>query len=322
MVTTEKYFEQAALICVDWGSSNFRALLLNFDGKLLDVINSTKGMLDLKPHEFEAKLMKLLAKWLTKKSLPIIMAGMVGSQKGWHEVDYLHCPINISELAGSLRFVKNKQELKIAIIAGIDCQSLYGQYDVTRGEEVQTFGALELIGELKNNTIFCLPGTHSKWMRVEDGKIVDFTTYMTGELFNIISAYSILSCDDCADEINEEAFLAGVKHVKKNGGIMHQIFAVRTHMLNGEIKPANTKSYLSGILISSEINEMLKLLPQNINIVLIGGKILTKYYAIAFDYFKIQYTVIDGEKAAYTSMYSIAKQANFFDQIISSGDNI
>lgn len=299
------------LICVDWGSSNFRAFLVSADGTLVDAVNSTQGMLGLEPDEFEPTLFKQLENW---PKLPIILAGMVGSLRGWCNTDYVTCPINVKKLAVNLTHIENTQQRHIAIVAGIENASDAAQYDVARGEEVQAIGAIDLIGnELEANAIFCLPGTHSKWMNIQKHKITNITTHMTGEIFDILTKYSILAPEGSPQKpnINQKIFLNGVDCAQKDGGLAHHIFSTRTNMLKGVLANDDIETYLSGILIGSEIHETLKSLVDCRHVYLIGNDKLNNIYSLALNHLGIDCTLVNGEQAAYTGMVSIAKQAKF-----------
>lgn len=307
----DKLLAQAKQICVDWGSSNFRAFLLNANGELVDSLYSGKGMLALKPDEFEPILFDLLKHW---PQVPIILAGMVGSLNGWRNVKYLTCPVGLQDLSANLTDIKNSQNRQIRIIAGIDTKTSDAQYDVARGEETQLIGAMQLIGEaLANQAVFCLPGTHSKWMKTSGEEIVSFSTHMTGELFDILMKHSILSPRQVIDDQvmndnaqNDGAFIKGIECAKADGGLAHHIFSARTHMINGELDENEIASYLSGILIGTEIKEMQRLNTDMQHVYLVGNQRLNEIYKLALAQFGLDATLISGEKAAYTGMHSLA----------------
>ncbi|PCI87432.1 MAG: hypothetical protein COB24_06110 [Hyphomicrobiales bacterium] len=307
---TDNFLDQGKLICVDWGSSNFRAFLLDDKAELVDRIYFDKGMLELKPDEFEPVLFDLLKYWPTT---PIILAGMVGSQKGWRNVKYITCPVKMHDLSQNLTHIVNAQARKVAIIAGVDTEASGAQYDVARGEETQVIGAIEMIGQaLEKQAVFCLPGTHSKWMKIADKSIVDFSTHMTGELYDLLIKHSILAPQPAsAPKIeDDEAFIKGVKCAKADGGLAHHIFSARTNMLNGELQQNEIEPYLSGILIGTEIKEMQRAIENMQHVYLVGTQALNKLFQLALQQFDLPSSLIDGEKAAYTGMSSIAKQAN------------
>lgn len=307
---TDNFLDNGKLICVDWGSSNFRAFLLDDKAELVDSIYFDKGILELKPDEFEPILFDLLKYW---PSTPIILAGMVGSLKGWRNVKYITCPVKMQDLSQNLTHIINTQNRQVAIIAGVETGATGAQYDVARGEETQVMGAIEMIGQsLEKQAVFCLPGTHSKWMRIVDKSIVDFSTHMTGELYDLLIKHSILAPQptSAAKIQDDDAFIKGVKCAKADGGLAHHIFSARTNMLNGELQPDEIKPYLSGILIGTEIKEMQRAIADMQHVYLVGTQTLNKIYQLALKQFDLPSSLIDGEKAAYTGMSFIAKQAN------------
>lgn len=302
---------EGELICVDWGSTNFRAFLIGTDGALLNAIFSNQGMLGVKPDAFETTLFNQLKNW---PNLPIIMAGMVGSLKGWRNTNYVTCPVDIKKLSVNLTHIETIQNRNIAIIAGIENNSDAPQYDVARGEETQAIGAIHLVGkQLEPQAIFCLPGTHSKWMSVKNHQITRITTHMTGEIFDMLTKHSILAPQERSEPSskNDKIFLNGLDCAQQDGGLSHHVFSARTNMLKGILANDDIENYLSGILIGSEIKEMLKILPNCDHVYLVGNDKLNQIYSLALNHLGVNCALINGEKAAYTGMHTIAKQAKF-----------
>ncbi len=316
-----------ALVCVDWGSSNLRAFLLSAEGVLIDKVANDKGVLGLSKSDFEPVLAELLQPWAELLPLPVLLAGMVGAAQGWLEVPYTSCPVKLESLTKDLCFVKNSLDLTIAIVPGVKCDSMFSQPDVMRGEEVQIFGALldcESNAEFcdifsaANSSVFCLPGTHSKWASVIGGDsvsacILSFETYMTGELFGLLKRNSILGKlleTQCENEVVLSAFDRGVAHSRAGGGIMHQMFSARTLVLMKELRPDEISSYLSGLLIGAEIYERTKS-DSSIGVVLvIGSEQLNSLYARALSYFSIKNFTLSSDRASLLGVLAIAKQAN------------
>ena len=175
-------------IAVDWGTTNLRVWAMDKKGRIIEKKSSKKGLIFIKERNFEKTLTKLINPWIkNKKYIPIISCGMVGSKQGWKDVGYnkVPCtPINTKSIQKIL--IKNKR-FSFYIIKGL-CQ--YTPYDVMRGEETQIAGFI-----YKNpnfNGVICLPGTHCKWVKFSNGKVLNFKTFMTGELFSLITEQSIL----------------------------------------------------------------------------------------------------------------------------------
>ena len=308
---------EPALICVDWGSTNFRAFLLNGAGALVDQIQTDQGMLKLLQAQFEPTLLTLIAPWLDK-GLPILMAGMVGSKQGWFDAGYVSCPVDQKGLSEQLFFVPNAANLKIAIVPGIKGLSHADQPDVMRGEEVQFFGALALLaGQAleSETTLYCLPGTHAKWLRTnqQGNAVVSFSTQMTGELYSLLEKHSLLGrmtqAGDPYPNQNLTAFEAGVARSQINGDLLHSLFSARTRVLMEHMQASDVRSYLSGLLIGAEVKSMLKALPQVEKVLLIGNEKLSELYRHTLGLFGVAGVPVDGDKAAYQGLLLIAKQA-------------
>ena len=172
-------------IAIDWGSSHLRIWAMGMDGRVLAKKTSVEGAGGLQSHQFEAVLHAHIDEWLSKDSMPILACGMVGSRQGWVEAPYDKTPTKPAQKM--IRFKGEDSRLDMAIIAGI-CQSQPA--DIMRGEETQIAGFLAMHPDYKG--VLCLPGTHSKWVKIEDGQIIHFKTMLTGELFALLSKQSVL----------------------------------------------------------------------------------------------------------------------------------
>ena len=175
---------------------------------------------------------------------------MIGSRQGWAEAPYAECPAGFSEIAAAMKEVRWGAHHGW-IAPGLTCRDESGVRDVMRGEEVQILGVIEELGAGEHR--ICLPGTHSKWARVRDGRIERFGTYMTGEVFAVLKAHSILGRMMSGEQPDEAAFLEGVARAGMPGGLLHHLFGVRARGLFGEIADKSSASYLSGILIGHEL---------------------------------------------------------------------
>lgn len=329
---TTTHDQPPALICVDWGSSNFRAFLLDAEGAVLDSTSAASGMLKLSQDQFEPILMQHITHWLEVAPLPVLMAGMVGSQQGWHEAGYVSCPATLSALVDNLYWVPNAANLKLAIVPGMNGQSIAGQPDVMRGEEVQIFGALSLLqhalAERRNeqsddHALLCLPGTHTKWARIDKAsqqhaQVLDFSTQMTGELYSVLNQHSILGRMRKNKEPqaanNTKAFDRGVSCSQGSGGLLHHLFSARTHVLAETLSSSDVDSYLSGLLLGSEVKEMLAQLPATQIVYVVGNDALNARYSHTLEKLGVNACCINGDRAAYTGMLTIARQAGLTTQ--------
>ena len=220
------------MIAVDWGTSSFRAYRLDDAGTIVERRSSSNGILAVK--DFQATLEEQVAGWDER---PILMSGMVGSRQGWKEAPYVACPAGIEEISAGML----EASTGVWIVPGI--VSREGVPDVMRGEETQ------IIGSGVTDGVICLPGTHSKWVEVRAGRIVRFSTHMTGEVFAVMKEHSILG--RMMEPKEEDSFLEGVERSGDAGGLLHHLFGVRTRALMNE--GGDAASYLSGILVGHEL---------------------------------------------------------------------
>jgi 2-dehydro-3-deoxygalactonokinase len=233
------------LIGVDWGTSNRRAYLLDTNGQQLDKREDGTGVLALNGKDFGASLDAWLEDWFAKGPYRLWLTGMVGSRIGWQEVPYLSAPTPLSALVRSPVPLSGRDNTWL--LPGVSQKMPVGQADVMRGEEAQLLGAWR---QCRRDGWYVLPGTHSKWVYMEDGVIRRFRTYMTGELFAQLSRNGTLAAVmDGAGEIGE-AFDAGIQR-GFNGGL-EELFSIRAGVLLGELTSADAPSYLSGMLIGCE----------------------------------------------------------------------
>jgi len=242
---------EAALIGVDWGTSNFRAFLLDAAGTILDRRAGPHGILTVADGKFGRVLTARIGEWLADGRLPILMSGMIGSRQGWVEAPYAATPAGLSDLASALTPVPF-EAADVLIVPGLRTEH-DKRSDVIRGEETQIFGALARLG--LDHGRFLLPGTHSKWARVEGGKVVSFATYMTGEIFAAAREHTILG-RLMQEGASETAFAQGVALGASPGGpgaLLSRLFATRTAGLFGTLEAEALSDYLSGMLIGAEI---------------------------------------------------------------------
>ena len=268
----------ARLIALDWGSTRLRAFLLGDGGEVLQTRQSNDGAATLKGAEqYAAALAALVGDWRADHpGVKLLACGMVGSQYGWREAPYVRCPADAAALAGQLL----KLDDSISIIPGLVDDA--AQPDVMRGEETQIVGALALRPELAAESCLVLPGTHSKWARVKAGRVTGFATHMTGELFALLRQHSVLSRlmpADGSSPASPEAFLQGVDAAREEGGLGHQLFAVRTLGLFNKLAAEQLPDYLSGLLIGHELASELK--GDAPRVALIGDPALCGRYAQA-----------------------------------------
>ncbi|NEY89534.1 2-dehydro-3-deoxygalactonokinase [Tabrizicola oligotrophica] len=235
-------------IAVDWGSSNLRAWAMGPEGILAEA-QSGEGAGGLTRAEFEPALLRLIAHWLQPgRQTPVLACGMVGSRQGWVEAAYRATPCTPVSSAGLVAVATHDPRLGVQIVPGL---SQARPADVMRGEESQIAGALLLTPGFDG--VFCLPGTHSKWAHVSAGEVVSFQTFMTGELFSLLSSQSVLR-HGMGEGWDEAAFDEGVADaLSRPERIAARLFSLRAEGLLNGLAPAAARSRLSGLLIGSEL---------------------------------------------------------------------
>lgn len=233
-------------IAVDWGTSNLRAWAMRGTAPVADA-GSDKGMGSLEPDDFEPALLDLIEPWLGMARMPVIACGMVGARQGWIEAPYAEVPCPPVG-ASPVKPVVTDSRIDVTILPGLSQTS---PADVMRGEETQIAGYLAVVPDFDG--ILCLPGTHTKWVQISAGEVVSFRTYMTGELFALMSEQSVLrhSMDDAWDE---DAFLSAIREgMADPQALAGRFFALRAEGLVSTTSPGAAKARLSGLLIGSEL---------------------------------------------------------------------
>ncbi|MCC0029710.1 MAG: 2-dehydro-3-deoxygalactonokinase, partial [Brucellaceae bacterium] len=212
-------------IAVDWGTSALRAWALDAGGNVLAHAHSQDGMGTLSPDGYEPTLLRLAGGWLPagKMRVPVIVCGMAGARQGWTEAAYRQIPCRPVAGRQMTPVATSDERLDVAIVPGL-CQ--IDPPDVMRGEETQLAGLMRQTGTA--DAVVCMPGTHSKWVRVERGDVVGFTTFMTGELFAVISTHSILRHSVGTSGDDRDAFLQGVSDMHaETGTLTAALFGIR-----------------------------------------------------------------------------------------------
>ena len=296
-------------VAVDWGTSSFRAALIAPNGDVLDELSTPRGILGFKPDEFVSYLVATCAGFTAAGGQMFLLSGMIGSKNGLLEVPYCPCPATASNIAAALGWVDTGiADLSIAIVPGVR----HGFDDVMRGEETQVFGAAAVLGV--QDATMVLPGTHSKWVRLEDGAITKFNTFMTGEFYALLAQHSILakSLPNPAEKpaaLDKTAFLQGIERALKSGAsgqsLLGNAFSTRVKSLFNELQPAQAASYLSGLVIGDELSAMR--LPAGSQVIVIGSPTLCERYNLAFAHLGVQTRAI-GNQAAWAGLHSIYGQ--------------
>lgn len=293
-------------IAVDWGTTNRRAWRIAPGGAVEEALADARGILEIPAGGFPGEVAFLRQRL---GDLPVLMGGMIGSDRGWRAVPYVPCPADVSSIAAGIQWI----DARTGIIPGI-AQERRDAPDVMRGEEVQIIGALAL-GDLPRDALVCLPGTHAKWVRLVDGRIAGFATWMTGELYALIRDHSILAPqlagEDGAAHGSDAGpgFAAGVV-ASGAGDPLGQMFRIRAAAVLGA-PMADAPGFASGLLIGAEVRAAMALM-QGEAPWLIGRGDLTARYAAAIAQVigQAQDTrrVIDGDTAFRAGIGALLKE--------------
>ncbi len=268
------------LIGLDWGTSSLRAFLFGDGGSVLDSQAAPLGIMQVPDHAFAQVFADVAGKW--PSGLPAIASGMIGSAQGWREVPYHRGPASLAGIASGCVRVEAGEGVSVWIVPGIARAG--SRPEVMRGEETQIFGALALRPELGRQALFVLPGTHSKWVEVRDGRIEGFQTFMTGELFAALRQHTILGRPaqeaGGAPSGDGAAFRRGIETARGGTqGLAPLLFSARTLVLSGQIPAPDSLDYLSGLLIGDELRAALP--DDGRALALIGDKALCDRYRLA-----------------------------------------
>jgi len=285
-------------IGVDWGTTNRRAYLIESAGKRTQEFEDGKGVLSVPDGGFPAAIAEIREKLGDK---PLLMAGMVGSNRGWKEAPYVPCPAGIDDLVAKLVWAGERE----AIVPGVSYLG-NGRADVMRGEEVQIFGALA-DGVVESDGLVCHPGTHNKWTSIHQGRIHDFRTVMTGELFSLLKEHSILADLLTGKVTDNQVFRDAARHAIFTESLPAELFSIRASVLLGQMKKEDAASFASGLLIGTDVRIGLQV-PTGAQIMVMGRPELTRLYVAALQEAKRETLELDGEHCFLAGIHEIAKR--------------
>ncbi|OJI92699.1 2-keto-3-deoxygalactonate kinase [Planktotalea frisia] len=269
---------EPALIGIDWGTSSLRAFLIGTQGEVLDSVSTGEGIMQIPDRNFDAVFDRLVGSFPSNAGLPIVVSGMITSRNGWVETPYVTMPTGPEHLARSLVRHQSQSGALIHFVTGATTEHISGP-DVMRGEETQIIGSAALG---LSDGVFVMPGTHSKWVHVAGGKIQDFATYMTGEVFASLKDHTILGTLMEVGDFDLPAFQKGVSAAQdRRANLLHDLFHVRTLPLMGKLKETETADFLSGLLIGTEIVAALRKNEAAKRVTIVGRNDLADRYEIA-----------------------------------------
>jgi 2-dehydro-3-deoxygalactonokinase len=289
------------LVGVDWGTTSLRVARLGGRGEALEERALPRGILTVPAGEFPSVLQSACGDWLAGEDWLALVAGMAGSRQGWVEAPYCACPAGFAEIAAKLVWVVPG---RVAIVPGLSCERS-GVPDVMRGEETQVFGALQLLGRDEARVV--LPGTHSKWVHVRQGRIESFATFMTGEVYALLRQHSILARTMPPEdgELDASAFLRGLDHAANSANLLHAAFSTRTLSLFERLTPEAAPSYLSGLMVGEELRSQ-DLATDGPPVVVVGSGALTLRYQLALKHRGIA-SQAAGSEATWRGLWALAQ---------------
>ncbi len=287
---------EPAYVAVDWGTSSFRLWLVDRDGQVVAERRSDEGMTSAAKTGFAQVLQSHLDAVGAEKHLPVLICGMAGARQGWVEAGYVDTPAPLAAVLERAAPVPG-QGRDIRILPGIAQRDAQAP-DVMRGEETQLLGALGL--GAAGEALVCMPGTHSKWVRVASGTVIGFSTFMTGEVFGAVAQATILShalagADDAVDVDGFKAAVAAA--FKAPARAANLMFGVRSRQLLFGGTPSAARETLSGTLIGMELAAGLAGGTPAEGIRLIASGRLETLYRLAFETMSVAVEPIDADEA-------------------------
>lgn len=310
-------------IAGDWGTSHLRLFLCS-EGQVLERRTGPgAAQLTPGPEAFGRTLTELTDSWVRAHGrIPVWLAGMVGARSGWRESPYVRCPADVSSVAASmLRFDMDGQQ--IAITPGAGCINPHGAPDVMRGEETQIFGTLAQQPALaRGRRVFVLPGTHAKWVLVEDGRILRFQTSLSGELYALLRDRSTLARASSTATANVDApfdyvaFERGARRARElhTVPLHHLLFETRSRQLIEGVSREEALAFLSGLIIGQDVAGALGLFggacATGASVPLLGAPDLCQLYSSVLADHGVEATIIDATDATLSGLHAYAALAD------------
>ncbi|ASJ75807.1 putative 2-dehydro-3-deoxygalactonokinase DgoK1 [Granulosicoccus antarcticus IMCC3135] len=294
--------EACARVAVDWGTSSFRLWTLSADGQVLARANGPYGMASLSKQDFAQVLEDQLNRLSVDRHVPVLICGMAGAAQGWCEAPYLQAPMALSQLGlGAVRVPDIERQVHI-LPGFMQTQPC----NVMRGEETQILGLLSARPDF--NGVVCLPGTHSKWVRLSEGQIAHFTTCMTGEIFSLLCHQSVLKHSTAGKGWDAAAFVEAIlQMMSAPASLADSLFGLRAQMLLEDLPPATARARLSGMLIGIELAAT-QAYWQDCEVALIGEASLCRHYATALASQSVAVDLLDSEAMTLSGITSAFTQ--------------
>jgi 2-dehydro-3-deoxygalactonokinase len=306
---------ESVFIAGDWGTTNLRLYLCSHNqtpNMPLAVLGTQMGPgVSQVKHNFEAIFFDLAGDWLDEHGpMPVILSGMVGSNIGWQAAPYIDCPASAEQIVSG-RTGFNARGIEFSIISGLKTTNPLGTPDLMRGEELQLLGWMRAAADIQPPQLIVLPGTHNKWALVQGGKIETFVTALTGELYSLLQNYSVLIADAESVGFSDEVFMQGVEVATtlKSGQLLQALFATRSRQVLGELSEVHASSYLSGLLIGSDVVGSLALMEKQMDgitsVELIGDSALSRCYQLALESVGVKTELRDATQIALSGYQAV-----------------
>jgi len=295
---------KAKWIAADWGTTHMRAWAMGEEDSVLAFRESNEGMKDLQQNEFEPVLLRLIESWLDDAKVTTVVAcGMVGAKQGWVETPYLKTPCVPLDNNQLTTANTHDKRIKVHLVPGV--MQLHPA-DIMRGEETQIAGFINK--NLDFNGVVCLPGTHAKWVNINEGQITSFKTFMTGELFGVISSNTLIRHSISTKGWHQESFEAGILEGFKNpGSIASNLFSLRSESIVNDLDRDQARSTLSGLLLGVELNGAQSYWKGNM-VTLIGSELLSNIYYQGLKILSGQSQLLSPENATLSGLSSAHKE--------------
>jgi 2-dehydro-3-deoxygalactonokinase len=285
----------AELIAIDWGTTNRRVYCLDAAGAVLATVRDDIGMLRMEGRDYPAELARLREHY---GDLPVLVAGMAGSNRGWRDAGYRPCPADLGDLAQGICWI---EQGRTGIVPGLSVTE-GARADVMRGEEVQLLGAVAA-GMTPPDGLLCQPGTHCKWVDVHAGRITRFTTAMTGEVYALLRDHSILAPQLDGPIVDGAAFRAGVARAADRD-LLANLFNIRASAVLGTRPASDAPAFASGLVIGADIAAR----PLDRRITVLADEHLGGLYAAAIEVLGGTATVIDSHAGFVAGIMAIWRQ--------------
>jgi 2-dehydro-3-deoxygalactonokinase len=288
-----------AFIAGDWGMTHLTLALCDANGNAIETRTGPGAAASR--GRFAQVFDALVASWVASGPKPVVLCGTVGSSFGWRETPCLPCPADLRELAGASVAVRED----IRIVPGMRCTNPLGAPDIMRSEETQLLGAQLLDTTMsRGKQLVCMPGTHTKWVSLHGSVMQEFLTSPTGELFAMLCEHSVLVRDQAAAVAHDVGeFERGLAAVARHPDVslLHKLFQCRTLRLDQQLSPEGAPSWMSGLLIGTDVAGALPLFATHdagAPVYVIGAPQLTAAYSLAITRHGRTTIQIDGFRAA------------------------